>query len=300
METIIPSVFFKVHGVEYERERIETPDGDFLDLDWIKNSNKRLIVLTHGLEGGSDRHYMKRPAKFFSNKCWDVLAWNCRGCSGELNRLPQTYHHGFIDDLSLVIDQAIEKGYSEIALIGYSMGGNITLKYLGLKGDRIDNRIKAAVAYSVPCHLEDSSAEINKRKNRFYEKRFLRKLRKKIEQKVADFPELKADWNQIKDFSDFNHRFTMSIYGFETEQAFYDQARSDIYLPKIQVPALLVNAKNDPMLGQKNFPYEYAKEAKNAWLETPKHGGHVGFALNGDEYSWMEYRAEEFITQSMG
>lgn len=288
-------MFFKVEGVKFQRERIETSDGDFLDLDWISNSKNKLIILTHGLEGGSDRHYMKRPAKFFSEKGWDVLAWNCRGCGGELNRLAKTYHHGFIDDLSLIIDHALSKGYEEVVLIGYSMGGNITLKYLGVKSEFIDARIKAAVGFSVPCHLEDSSAEINRRKNRFYEKRFLRKLKKKIDQKVDQFPELRADWNRIKDFSDFNHRFTMPIYGFETEQAFYDQARSDVFLPKIKVPTLLVNAQNDPMLGEKNYPYEFAEAAKNVWLETPKYGGHVGFTMRGKEYSWMEYRANEFI-----
>jgi predicted alpha/beta-fold hydrolase len=295
-ETIIPSIFFKVDQVNYSRERIGTPDEDFLDLDWIKSGAKRLILLSHGLEGSSDRHYMKRPAKFFSDQGWDVLAWNCRGCSGELNRLPKTYHHGFIDDLALVIDHALQGDYTEVGLVGFSMGGNFTLKYLGVKGAAIDKRIKAAIAFSVPCHLEDSSAEINKRKNRFYEKRFLRKLKKKIDQKVVHFPELKADWSHIKDFSDFNHQFTMPVYGFSTEQEFYDQARSDHYLPRIQIPTLLVNALNDPMLGEKNYPYAFAKEAKNVWLETPQFGGHVGFTISGDGYSWMEYRTREFLT----
>ena len=294
-ETIIPSVFFKVKNVKFERERIDTPDGDFLDLDWAGQGGQRLVILSHGLEGSSDRHYMKRPAKFFANLDWDVLAWNCRGCSGELNRLPKTYHHGYIDDLSLVIEHALNMGYAEVVLIGYSMGGNFTLKYLGVKGDAVDPRIKAAIGFSVPCHLEDSSAEINKPKNRFYEKRFLRKLKKKIDQKKEAFPKLNADWSSIKDFSDFNHRFTLPIYGFETEQAFYDQARSDVYLPKITVPSLLVNALNDPMLGEKNYPYDFAEKAEKVWLETPEKGGHVGFTLRGDEYSWMEYRALEFI-----
>jgi predicted alpha/beta-fold hydrolase len=298
-ETIIPSALFKIKNLDFVRERIETIDSDFLDLDWLTQRTSRLVILSHGLEGSSDRHYIKRPAKFFYKEGWDVLAWNCRGCSGELNRLPKTYHHGFIDDLSQVIDHALTKGYDEVVLVGFSMGGNFTLKYLGMKGESVDKRIKAAIAFSVPCHLEDSSAEINKKKNRFYEKRFLRKLRNKIDQKVPEFPELKADWTQIKDFSDFNHKFTMPIYGFETEQAFYDQARSDVYLPKIKVPTLLVNALNDPMLGEKNYPYSFAEEAKFVWLETPRYGGHVGFTLQGDEYSWMEYRTKEFIAETV-
>jgi len=299
LETIIPSVFFKIEGVHYTRERLELSDGDFVDLDWLKGGFSKLIILSHGLEGSSDRHYMKRPAKFFHQRGWDVLAWNCRGCSGELNRLPKTYHHGFIDDLSAVIDHALAQGYQEVVLVGFSMGGNFTLKYLGVKADKLDTRIKAAVGFSVPCHLEDSSAEINKKQNRFYEKRFLRKLKAKIDQKVPQFPELAADWSQINDFSDFNRRFTLPIYGFETEQAFYDQARSDVYLPKIKIPTLLVNALNDPMLGGRNYPYDFANQAENVWLETPQLGGHVGFTLRGDEFSWMEYRVEEFVDLMM-
>lgn len=299
LETIVPSVFFKVDNVRYTRERLELSDGDFLDLDWVKSGQPRLIILSHGLEGSSDRHYMKRPARFFSEREWDVLAWNCRGCSGEVNRLPQTYHHGFIDDLAAVVEHALVLGYSEVVLMGFSMGGNFTLKYLGVKGRALDSRIKAAVTYSVPCHLEDSSAEIHKPANRFYERRFLRKLREKMALKVAHHPELEADWDTIKDFGDFNRRFTLPIYGFETEQAFYDQARSDVYLPEITVPTLLVNALNDPMLGGRNYPYDFAQQSTRVYLETPDTGGHVGFTLSGHDYSWMEYRAEAFIAEML-
>ena len=109
LSTILPSVFRKVEGVNYERERISTADKDFIDLDWLKNSNERLVVLLHGLEGNSDRGYMKGMAKYFHEHKWDVVAYNCRGCSGEVNLKPRLYNHGDTDDVSCVIDHINDK-----------------------------------------------------------------------------------------------------------------------------------------------------------------------------------------------
>ncbi|MCP4458010.1 MAG: alpha/beta fold hydrolase [Cytophagales bacterium] len=295
LETILPSIFLKVQEANYERERLELKDGDFLDLDWLKKGNKRLIILSHGLEGNSSRHYIMRPAKFFSERKWDVLAWNCRGCSGEINRLQRSYHHGDIEDISVVIEHALAIGYDEVSLIGFSMGGNMMLKYLGVNADTLDTRINKAIGFSVPCNLEDSSRKVANGSGRMYEKRFLRKLKAKIEVKAHKFPELNLNWEEIKDFHDFNEAFTMPVYGFTTEDEFHEQARSDVYFESIRIPTLVVNSLNDPMLGGRNFPYQYAEKAEKVWLETPDIGGHVGFTLHGDEYSWMEYRAEEWI-----
>lgn len=133
METIIPSMFFKVDDIIYDRERLELSDGDFLDLDWLTGKKKKenLIVLSHGLEGSSDRYYIKRAARYFHERGWDILAWNCRSCSGEMNRLPRFYHHGDTEDLSKVIDHVLKSSYKKVILIGYSMGGSMSLKYLG-------------------------------------------------------------------------------------------------------------------------------------------------------------------------
>lgn len=295
LETIVPSVFFKTEGVIYSRERLELEDGDFLDLDWIKNGNPKLLILSHGLEGNSDRQYIRRPAKFFGERGYDVLAWNCRGCSGEINRLKKSYQHGDVEDIGVVVERALTDGYEDIYMIGYSMGGNMTLKYLGLEAQALDSRIKSAVGFSVPCHLEDSSTEINKKANRFYEKRFIRKLQAKMALKAQLFPELNLDWEQINDFHDFNLAYTLPVYGFGSEEEFFEQARTDHLLPEINIPTLLANAKNDPMLGEKNYPFEFAEQSENVWLETPKVGGHVGFTIARDRNSWMEYRALEFF-----
>lgn len=289
-------MLFRTKGVDYERERIDLSDGDFLDLDWLRKGEKRLMILSHGLEGSSDRQYMMRPAKYFYERGWDVLAWNCRGCSGEVNKALRTYQHGDVEDIGAVVSHVLEStSYKEIVLIGYSMGGNMVLKYLGTQGLNVNERIKGAVAFSVPCHLEDSSREINKKENRFYEKRFLRKLKKKISLKIKDYPSLDVDWSKIKDFSDFNKYFTLPVFGYSSEEEFLKQARTDHLLPDIAVPTLIVNAQNDPMLSGRNYPFETAEKSNNVWLETPQFGGHVGFTLRWNCPTYMETRTEEFL-----
>ncbi len=298
-ETIIPSLFFRVHGVSYERERLELCDGDFLDLDWIKNENKRLMVLSHGLEGSSDRHYVLRPAKLFSQKGWDILAWNNRSCSGEMNRLPRFYHHGATEDISAVIDHGLAQGYEEVVLVGFSMGGGMQQKYLGER--EVDGRIKGAISFSVPCNVLDSAIELGKKGNRFYERRFISKLRTKILKKAESIP-LPIDVEELKSaktFSEFDGAFTLKIHSeYKDSLDFYKKITSDQYLPNIKVPLLIVNAKNDPMLGDKCYPSSIAEKSKNIYLEVTETGGHVGYTLpRRKEYSYMEERIDWFSNE---
>lgn len=281
-ETIIPSFLGSVKGVNYTRERITTEDGDFLDLDWIKGNKERLIVISHGLEGSSERYYVQSMAKYFFSKGWDILAWNYRSCSGEMNRALRLYHHGVTDDYAHVIQHAIKTHkYERIALAGFSMGGSTTLKYLGEQGAQIDARICAAAVFSVPCNLWDSAVQLTKKENRFYTRRFLNKMIKKIKKKAALYPnKINIDnIDSITSFDEFDKRFTAPLHGFRDAKDFYDSSTSDQFYSSIQVPSLIVNAKNDPMLGQKYYPYEVAKNHKYLHLETPKTGGHVGFSL---------------------
>lgn len=297
-ETIIPSVFFKVEGVQFERERLELADGDFLDLDWIKNSNDRLMILSHGLEGNSRRHYVARPAKHFSQKGWDILAWNNRSCSGEMNRLPRFYHHGATEDIAAVVDRALQNGYKEIVMMGYSMGGGMQQKYLGER--KVDERIKGAISFSVPCNVLDSALQLRKGFNRIYEKKFISKLTGKILLKSEQM-ELSCDLEaikKVKTFRDLDTNFTIKVHPeYTSADDFYAKIPSDKHLPNIRIPLLIVNALNDPMLGEKCYPVELAKSSKNIYLETPKHGGHVGFTLPKNEFSYMEYAAERFINE---
>lgn len=297
LETVIPSMFRKVEG-SYERERMELVDGDFLDLDWIRSGRKKLVVISHGLEGNSERHYSKGMAQYFYQRGWDALAWNCRGCSGEMNRLPRFYHHGATEDIAAVIEHAISKDYEHIALVGFSMGGSMSLKYLGERKNSVSQVIKSAVVFSVPCHLGASANELDKPNKKFYLNRFLKKLEKKIRAKAIKFPDVISDegFEQIKTFRAFDNRYTAPLHGFDNADDFYARASSGPHIPNIQLPTLIVNALNDPFLPEACFPYGVAKDHHYVYLETPPYGGHVGFSLSTQETNWMEVRAFEFIS----
>jgi predicted alpha/beta-fold hydrolase len=293
-ETVIPSAFFKMDGVDYTRERLELSDGDFLDIDWLKKESKQCLVISHGLEGGADRFYVKRTAAYFHNQGWDIAAWNCRSCSGEMNRLPRFYHHGDTLDLDEVVSKVLSVGYEKIVLFGYSMGGSMSLKYLG-EASR-DNRVIGATVFSVPCNLRDSAIQLTLKGNKFYEKRFLKKLKDKIVIKGVMHPELKADQLEaMTTFDEFHDCYTAPLHGFKDKEEFFQLATCDRYFEGISVPVLIVNALNDPMLGPKCYPNELARTNPMVYLETPKLGGHCGFTISGDSFSYMEYRSKWFI-----
>jgi predicted alpha/beta-fold hydrolase len=297
METIVPSMFRKISDVVYTRERLELPDGDFVDLDWLRQGSKRLMIVSHGLEGSSERHYSKGMARYFSRNGWDALAWNCRSCSGEMNRLPRFYHHGATEDLTCVINHSISRGYHEIVLVGISMGGSMTLKYLGENTSTLPSQIQAGIAFSVPCHLASSASELDRPEKRFYLKRFLKKLSKKIKAKESMFPGIVSHerFEQIKSFREFDNRYTAPLHGFENADDFYQRASCLPHLQSIKVPTLLVNALNDPFLTKECYPKMLASDHDLLYLETPSRGGHTGFCLIGKIENGMEERALGFV-----
>lgn len=302
LQTVVPSIFRKIEDIKYQRERLELPDGDFLDLDWLKQDSKRLVIVSHGLEGSSDRHYVKGMARYFFAHGWDALAWNCRGCSGEMNRLPRFYHHGATEDIKAVTERALASGgYQTIALVGISMGGSMTLKYFGESGDKLPTNVKTAAVFSVPCHLGDSARELDKPGKRFYLNRFLKKLSKKVEAKSKVFPNVicHKGFEQIKSFREFDNRYTAPLHGYKDADDFYQRASSGQYIASIRRPVLIANALNDPFLPQSCFPFDLAKDHSSVWLETPATGGHVGFSMAGRKENWMEVRAFEFIQQQV-
>ena len=185
--SIYPSLIRKGDAAIYKRERIRTDDDDFLDLDWSQQGNRRLAIISHGLEGDSYRPYVLGMVRAVNKAGWDALAWNFRSCSGEMNRQLRFYHSGSTDDLDRVVRHASgQYSYDKIALIGFSMGGNLTLVYLGEKGSGLDGMIEKAVVFSVPCDLKSSACELSKFRNILYMKRFLNLLHKKIRAKMAN------------------------------------------------------------------------------------------------------------------
>ncbi len=298
IETVIPSLARKIKGVSYHRQKIETPDDDFLNVDWIRNGNKRLLIVSHGLEGGSDRHYVTAPAKLFSQQGWDVAAWNNRTCNGEINRTKELYHHAASYDLRAVVDHALAQGgYEEICLLGISMGGGQTLRYMG-QGDEfpIPQQVKKAVAISAPCSLPESVEILYEGSNRIYEQRFLKKLIVKIKAKAAQFPEIDIEGiDKLKSLKDFDNRYSGPLNGFEDASGFYEYCNPYPFISKIDRPTFIINALNDPLLVGKCFPYELAEDSQNIYLETPKRGGHVGFVVPGSEFTYSELRTFEFL-----
>jgi predicted alpha/beta-fold hydrolase len=297
--TIIPNIFYAQVNPGYVRERITTPDKDFIDLDWLRaEGNKKLLIISHGLEGNSTRPYVVRMANYFYERGWDILAWNCRSCSGELNLQPRFYHHGATDDVEAVVDKALERSrYSAIVMTGFSMGGNLTLKYLGEQNTSLPPVIKGAVVYSTPVDLPSSVAEMGRRRNHYYKMRFLKKLEVKVKAKALvlkdRFPSV--DFKRIREFPDFDNLITAPIHGFKDADDFYKKVSSKPFIKHITVPTLIVNALNDPFLGKDCFPYEEVQDMPHVYLETPPNGGHVGFTLSGKDYSYMELRTEEFL-----
>lgn len=299
LETIIPSAFRKIENVSYTRERLEIPDGDFLDLDWLKGHGKKLVIITHGLEGSSARHYVKGMAKYFHHNGWDALAWNCRGCSGEINRMPRLYHHAATEDLGYVIDHVLSTTqYDSIALVGFSMGGSLSMKYLGENAGALSSRIKSAAVFSVPCDLRSSAQALDQASMSFYRKRFIKKIEIKLRQKSVQFPETfrLEGFEKIRYFEELDERYTAPLHGFKNALDFYDKASARHYLPSITIPVLIVNAVNDPFLTPACSPRELAYRHAYVYLETPRRGGHVGFPLYNKEENWMETRAFQFVT----
>ena len=298
-QTFLPSLFRKVRGVAYQRERIATSDGDFLDLDWAVKGSHRLAVIAHGLEGDSQRAYARGMVKALSRNGWDAVVWNARGCSGEPNRVLRFTHSGATEDLQAVISHVTDtRDYDEVALLGFSLGGNLTLKYLGERGRELNPRIKKAVAFSVPCDLQSSSLQLAGLANQLYMRRFLHSLRKKIRAKMKMMPGKidDRDYGQLRTFKDFDDRYTAPIHGFADAEDYWRKCSCRPVLKNISIPTLLINARNDPFLAEPCFPIAEAEANPNLHLEMPASGGHVGFiTFNHQGEYWSESRAISFL-----
>ena len=291
LETIYPSLIRRVSYSHPVRERINTPDDDFLDIDWYQQASKNCIIISHGLEGYTQRSYVLGMARAFFLAGYDVIAWNYRGCSGEVNRQLRFYHSGATDDLHTVVSHA-KTQYENLSLVGFSLGGNLTLKYLG--EELVPIEVKSAVAISVPLNLHTSCLELNKSSNWIYSQRFLRSLSAKVKSKpgigkIIDVTKM----NEIKTLMEFDDHFTGPLHGFLDAIDYYTKCSAIHYLDEIKVKALIINAKNDPFLSPDCYPM---KKYPHVTLEFPDRGGHVGFArFQKNGLYWSEMKALSFI-----
>jgi predicted alpha/beta-fold hydrolase len=248
------------------------------------------VIISHGLEGNSQRAYMKGMARAFYLEGYDALTWNYRGCSDEMNHQLRFYHSGATDDLDLVVNHAIKK-YKSVFMVGFSLGGNLTLKYLG---ETTPPAVAGAAVFSVPLNLKTSCQKISEPANFLYANRFLVSLKKKIVTKSKLMPGLDTtNIDQLFTLYDFDDRYTAPIHGFRDATSYYEACSSIYFLKDIKVPTLVVNALNDPFLSVDCFPKNVGNP--NVHLEYSDRGGHVGFALfNQNGLYWSEWRAVEF------
>jgi len=296
INTIYPALFRKVQGPAYQRERLELPDGDFLDLDWaLANSGKKLVLVLHGLEASSQAPYVRAMVKHFNQAGWDAVALNFRGCSGSPNRLLRSYHSGDTADVHQVLLHITSKQpYEDIVLVGFSLGGNVLLKYLGEQGNATLGPVRGGIAISAPVDIYNSCETLSKAYNWVYVKRFMLYLNQKLRQKQGQFPgEFSLPKKRLpRNFQEFDGWFTAPIHGFASAEDYWRKASSLSYLSQIQLPTLVLNPLDDPFLGTACYPLSVAKTHPKLFLETPAHGGHVGMVQPGPYGA--EIRALEF------
>jgi predicted alpha/beta-fold hydrolase len=293
-QSIYPSLFRKVPLTHSHSERLELPDGDFLDVDWHLRKGelheKPLLIVSHGLEGDSRRHYITGLIRSFPE--FHALAWNYRSCSGDPNRNLRFYHSGATDDLDYVIQVALSRGVKDIYLAGFSLGGNLSLKWLGENGKKASQFVRKAVAFSVPLHLSSSSQQLTRWENRLYTHRFLQTLLEKVTEKSARYPQdiTPSMLASIRSLYEFDNVITGPLHGFKDAEDYYERNSSLYFLSGIRVPTLIVNAKNDPFLSQECLPEQI--DSDFVQIELPDSGGHCGFyPRNYRGQTWAEQRA---------
>ncbi len=263
----------------YRRERWETPDDDFIDLDWIGGKpGAPCMVLFHGLEGSSHSHYARRLMHAVEERGWHGVVVHFRGCSGEPNRLPRAYHSGDSAEIDWVVRRLHARGYPALFLAGVSLGGNAMLKWLAEQGAQARHLVDAAVAVSAPLDLAAANAALSSGFNLVYARHFLRTLIPAALAKDRRFPG-RIDLQRTlasRTLRDFDDAVTAPLHGFLGADDYYARSSAGPLLSSVLTPTLLLNAANDPFLPRAALPLQ-ERLPPPVTLESPEHGGHVGF-----------------------
>jgi len=274
--TIILSMLGRKKRPPHRRVRIDTPDGDFLDLDVSEPREPRaLAILIHGLEGSSDRYYIAGLSRKLFKEGYVTVAMNFRGCSGEMNRMRRFYHSGETGDLQTVMDWTQEQwpGLPRYAA-GFSLGANVLLKSLGELS--ANHPLKAAAAISAPFDLKEGSLAIGKGFNKVYEKYFLLTLKQKLEQKRKVYPDLpRFDGRTLYEFDD---QVTAPVHGFRDADDYYATSSCGPYVSRIRKPALVIHSRLDPLCPFEMVPKQDIRQNPMLNAVFTNDGGHVGFA----------------------
>jgi len=289
----------------YLRKRVTTWDEDFIDLDFSLVGSETLVLLIHGLEGSSESKYMVSTSNFLNNKGLDTVCFNLRSCSGEDNLLLATYHSGKTEDVDFIVNHLLNSyDYKNLILIGFSLGGNLTLKYMGEYKMKLSDKIKGAIAVSVPIDIATAEVEMEKLKNKLYVEMFFKTMKNKVLEKAYKFPEFNLDKDKLFKATKFKHLeylYTVPVFGFKSPDDYWKKASSKPYISKIDRPTILINAKDDTFLSAECYPRKEAIQSKYFFLEIPNFGGHVGFMSSFKPYenTWLEKRIARFIEENI-
>jgi len=296
LQTIVPSLL-PPPRVPLRRERWDTPDGDFVDVDFCGDPGaEKQLVLFHGLEGGSDSHYARAVAAHAIRRGWRLAMPHFRGCSGEPNRTRRAYHSGDSDE----IDWMLRRLGGPLCAMGVSLGGNVLLKWLGERGDGARALVRRAAAVSAPLDFGAAGDALDRGVNRFlYVRHFLSTMKPKAFAKLEVFPGLydREKVTAARTFREFDNLVTAPLHGFRDTDHYWGAAACGPYLEHIRVPTLVLNARNDPFLPERDLLRAARKAAACVVLEFPRTGGHAGFlagAFPGDR-DWLPRHLFEFL-----
>lgn len=298
VQTIFPNRLRPRPSLSLRRERVELPDGDFIDIDWTERSSGPIVLLLHGLQGSSRSHYARSLARAFHRAGWRTAIVHFRGCSGEPNRLARSYHSGETGDVAYVASMLRRRHPGvPLAAVGVSLGGNVLLKWLGETGAA--NPLAAAVAVSVPFLLNRAADRLEAGFARLYQWELLYSLRKAIETKRRRVPLPLAveKVSRLKTMRDFDDQVTAPLHGFRDSAHYYAESSSRQFLRFIRVPTLLIQASDDPFMTPDVIP-EPRELSACTRLEVFPHGGHVGFVSGTWPWRpryWLEERVPAFL-----
>ena len=290
--------------VSFKRKRLLTADNDFIDLDFSKVNSDKIVIAIHGLEGSSDSNYIHTITEILNNNNFDVVAFNMRSCSGEPNKLLSSYHSGKTEDLLAIINYLeANYNYNQIHIVGYSLGGNLCLKFMGEFSENMPESVVAAVGVSAPCDLKGSVEAISKRENRIYMNGFLKTLKQKAIAKAKQFPDANLPVDKIitaTNFYDFDDLVTAPLNGFINAADYWEKSSCKQFIPQIKLPTLLISSSDDPFLNEDCHPVKEAKQNKNFTFLQTKYGGHIGFikGIYLKKERWLENKILEFIKKT--
>lgn len=308
-QTIFPYFINLSPIISYRRERWEMDDGDFIDIDWLEGeSDKPLVIMLHGLEGSSQSHYALSLMNLLQMLRWRGAVVHFRGCSGYSNRLPRAYHAGDSMEIDRMLRHIAHRNDSHewntpCYAVGVSLGGNALLKWLGEQGAQAARQIAGVVAVSVPLDLAAAGKVLDSGFNRVYTHHFLTTLKRKALEKNRQFPGLlnARAVAACRSLYEFDNLVTAPLHGFRDTDDYWRQSSSKPWLGSVQVPTLLINARNDPFLPESVLPQK-SEVSSFVSLEFPQQGGHVGFIQGAfpGKLDWLPQRIIEFFSSLCG